>query len=377
MNHAFLGVISGGRKGPSPPICASFEVPGRYQMSMVVRAVDVGSGNTKYIKKVDGDAITCDSFPSIAYRSSEPVPSWAAGDRLKTMCIPVGSLFYEVGPDVNLVADKVRVSHLHDDYITSPEYLALLRGALRMMDVPHIDVLVVGLPVDLVRLRRSTLEKLMVGVHDVGDGKTVTVAKALTVAQPQGALVHYASLARKLKTIGKEISLVIDPGARTFDWVVCKGMRLQTRQSNSSSRGMSDVVKAVASDISIALGAQIRSLDLIDQALRTGKPPVLFQKAYDLSRHMAVAEGVTAEAVSKLKEYVGDWEALQNIILVGGAAFMYRKAVKAAFPMHQIEELKQPMFANVKGFQLAGQNHVLAAKDPVPLEPQASSAESA
>jgi plasmid segregation protein ParM len=344
-------------------------------MGMVVRAVDVGSGNTKYIRRANGDDIECASFPSIAYRSSQPVPSWAGGERLRTLCVPVGPLFYEVGPDVNLVSDKTRATHLHDDYMDSPEYLALLRGALRLMEVPHIDLLVVGLPVHLVRPRRAALEKLMVGFHDVGDGKTVTVVKALTVAQPMGALVHYASLARKMKTIGKEVSLVIDPGARTFDWVVCKGMRMQNRQSQSICKGMSDVVKAVASDISMALSVPIYGLDLIDLALRTGKAPILFQKPYDLSRHMAVAEGVAAEAVSKVKEYVGDPEALQNIILVGGASFMYRKAVKAAFPRHRIDELKQPMFANVRGFQLAGQNHVLAAKESVPV-PQAGADES-
>lgn len=339
-------------------------------MDLVVRAVDVGSGNTKYVKSVSGTTIECASFPSIAYRSSGKASGWLGGDRLRTMSIPVGDLFYEVGPDVGLAGNKFRTSQLHDDYILTPEYQALLRGALRMMKVVNIDLLVVGLPVELVRLRRSALERLMVGTHDIGDGRTVTVTKALTVAQPQGALVHYATLHRKMKTIGKEISLVVDPGARTFDWVVCHGLKLIPQQSSSVSHGMSDVVKAVAADVSLAVGAPIRALDLIDVALRTGKPPVLFQKPYDLQRHMSVAEGVTAEAVSKMKEYVGDWEALQNIILVGGAAFMYRKALKAAFPKHHIEELKEPMFANVRGFQIAGDNYArgpamaAAAEDP-------------
>jgi plasmid segregation protein ParM len=31
--------------------------------------------------------------------------------------------------------------------------------------------------------------------------------------------------------------------------------------------------------------------------------------------------------------------------------------VKAAFPKHRIHEVKEPMFANVRGFQLAGQNY--------------------
>ena len=36
---------------------------------------------------------------------------------------------------------------------------------------------------------------------------------------------------------------------------------------------------------------------------------------------------------------------------------MFRKAVKVAFPKHRIQEVKEPLFANVRGFQLAGQNY--------------------
>jgi hypothetical protein len=35
-----------------------------------------------------------------------------------------------------------------------------------------------------------------------------------------------------------------------------------------------------------------------------------------------------------------------NIILVGGGAFLFKKAVKAAFPKHTIHEVKDPMYAN-------------------------------
>lgn len=52
--------------------------------------------------------------------------------------------------------------------------------------------------------------------------------------------------------------------------------------------------------------------------------------------------------------YVGDAADINNIILVGGGAFFYRKALKTAFPHHELQELKDPIFANVKGFQFAG-----------------------
>jgi plasmid segregation protein ParM len=73
--------------------------------------------------------------------------------------------------------------------------------------------------------------------------------------------------------------------------------------------------------------------------------------------------------VSTMREWIESPHSLQNIILVGGGAFLFRKAVKAAFPMHRIHEVKEPMFANVRGFQLAGQNYarsVMAAGGRVP-----------
>jgi plasmid segregation protein ParM len=66
------------------------------------------------------------------------------------------------------------------------------------MKVSHIDLLVVGLPVALFAVKKAALERAMTGKHDVGGGKTVTVVrKALAVAQPQGALVHYAQRTRR------------------------------------------------------------------------------------------------------------------------------------------------------------------------------------
>ena len=333
-------------------------------MELIVRAVDVGSGNTKFVTGVVGNEIRCASFPSVAYPSSGETPHWPASERRKTVCIPVGPLFYEVGPDVGLAADTFRAKQLHDEYTESPEYMALLRGALSMMKVSHIDLLIVGLPVALFSLKKSALEKTMAGEHQIGGGKTVTVAKAMAVAQPQGALVHYAAEHKKMATIGTEQSLVIDPGSRTFDWLVTRGMRLVQKQSHSINRGMSDVLRLLAAEISKDVGSPYRDYDAIDLALRSGKSPVIFQKPYDMGRHLPLAESVAQQAVSTMRQWIETPESLQNIILVGGGAFLFKKAVKAAFPKHRIHEVKDPMFANVRGFQLAGQNYAASAIAP-------------
>lgn len=326
-------------------------------MDLIVRSVDVGFGNTKYVTGCASDDIRCASFPSVAYPSARDLSTVPAAERRKTVSVPINGLFYEVGPEVNLAADSFRATQMHDRYIETPEYAALLRGALSMMKVETIDLLVVGLPVAVFVSKKAALEKAMTGRHDVGGGRNVTVRKALAVAQPQGALVYYASLHQKLKAIEHEQSLIIDPGARTFDWLVAKGMRLVQKKSNSVNRGMYDVLQAIATEISDDIGTPYQDLDAIDLALRTGKSPMIYQKPYDMAPLMPIARTVAQQAVSSMMQWIEASYSFQNIILVGGGAFLFKKAVKDAFPKHKIHEVKDPMYANVKGFQIAGMNY--------------------
>ena len=66
-------------------------------------------------------------------------------------------------------------------------------------------------------------------------------------------------------------------------------------------------------------------------------------------------------AMSTMRQWIETPESLQNIVLVGGGAFLFKKAVSAAFPKHRIHEVKEPLFANVRGFQIAGQNYAATA----------------
>ncbi|HEY0847169.1 MAG TPA: PRTRC system protein D [Noviherbaspirillum sp.] len=335
-------------------------------MEMIVRAVDVGFGNTKYVTGAAGDDIRCACFPSVAYPSARDLSTVPAAERRKTVSVPIDGLFYEVGPEVSLAAESFRATQLHDRYTETPEYAALLRGALGMMKVGAIDLLVVGLPVAALAAKKAALEKAMTGKHEVGGGRTVTVRKALAIAQPQGALVYYASLHQKLKAIEQEQSLIIDPGARTFDWLVAKGMRLVQKKSHSLNRGMFDVLQAIANEISADIGTPYRDFDAIDLALRTGKSPMIYQKPYDIAPLMPMARTIAQQAVSSMMQWIDASYSFQNIILVGGGAFLFKKAVKEAFPKHKIHEVKDPMYANVKGFQIAGMNYAASMLDKAP-----------
>lgn len=117
-------------------------------------------------------------------------------------------------------------------------------------------------------------------------------------------------------------------------------------------------VKAIAAEMSEDIGTPYRDFDAIDIALRTGKHPVIYQKTYDMSRLMPIARTIAQQAVSSMMQWIEGTYSFQNIILVGGGAFLFKKAVKEAFPKHAIHEIKDPLYANVKGFQIAGISYV-------------------
>lgn len=330
-------------------------------MEPIVRALDVGFGHTKFVSGMGGGEVRCAHFPSVAYPTESDEPTDPMGGRRKTVGIPIDGLIYEVGPDVHLAADIFNAKQMHERYSETPEYLAMLRGALHYMRVDRIDLLVVGLPVAAFKARkRAALEKLVTGSHDVGRGKSVQVERVRVVPQPQGALMYYGHVHNRVAEVRRERSLIIDPGARTFDWLVTQGMQLVEKKSHSVNRGMFDVLQTIASGISKATGTQFREYDLVDTALRGGKNPVIFQQEYDLSRHLPLARKIAEQAIGEMLHYVGDGSDIKNIILVGGGAFFFRKAIKEAFPRHRIHELKDALYANVKGFQLAGVEYAKA-----------------
>ncbi|MDY7574479.1 PRTRC system protein D [Actimicrobium sp. CCI2.3] len=324
-------------------------------MEPVVRAIDVGYGNTKYVVSAGRGPVRCAHFPSIAPVTSGRDLAAALGRQRRTVAITIGDLTYEVGPDAALADDLAGTRHMDDDYIQSPEYLALARGALHLMREPAIDLLVVGLPVSTFALHKTSLEKRMSGLHDVGGGRTVTVRKVRVLAQPHGALMHFAlSGTDDFAAIKAQRHLIIDVGARTFDWLVGQGLKTVDKRSGAVNRGMHDVLRAFADAISKSENTLFNDYDRIDRALRGGVPPIVFQKEYDLERHLPAARKIVRDAVTELKRVVQDGNDIDNVLLGGGGAFFFGPVIREAFPRHTIRPLKDTLYANVIGFQLAG-----------------------
>jgi len=63
---------------------------------------------------------------------------------------------------------------------------------------------------------------------------------------------------------------------------------------------------------------------------------------------------VARQAVGAMLRRVGESYDVQNVILVGGGAYLFKKAVKDAFSRHRVLEVKEPLYANLRGYQIAG-----------------------
>lgn len=90
-----------------------------------VRSVDVGHRNTKII--ID-DQKTCRVIPSLAPRADAHRARTTFMRDRRTSVVLVDGKAYEVGEDAGLFLASAPV--LHRDYIETPEYRALLYGAL-------------------------------------------------------------------------------------------------------------------------------------------------------------------------------------------------------------------------------------------------------
>lgn len=331
-------------------------------MSIVVRAIDVGFGHTKYVTATTNGRVDCAHFPSLAYFGHAEEPVESMGGKRRTIQVPVDGLLYEVGPDVELAADRFRSRQLHDGYTETAEYRAFTIGALHYMKVETIDLLVVGLPVSQFLAKRAALQKAMTGTFDAGRKRKIVVRKALVVPQPQGALFWYATQNNQMESMQRK-TLVMDVGSRTFDWLVTRGMRVVPKMSDSVNRGVSDILRHIAEAIGVEIKEDYRDLDAVDAALRSGRILRLYQQDHDLRKFDAAIRKIADQALTSVLAKLDGPQDLENIVLVGGGAYLYTKAVKRRFPKHKIIEVDEPMYANVRGFQLLGEQYVRERPD--------------
>lgn len=340
----------------------------------IVRALDVGYGNTKFVVKHEtlSSKVHCEKFPSKTANPSSTDLGAGFTKNGETVVVEVGDNKFEVGPAVETKLGTHDVSSVLDEhYVGTDAYMALTLGAMNYMakemgdDQDQIDMLVVGLPVSTYESKKDALTEKMIGTHSIAGNRLIHIKSVKVFPQPLGAFFNFMFSEEEadrlsIEDMSGQTNLVIDPGHFSFDWLLAKGMTPIAPRSGATYRGMSAYIKAVADDIVKATGA-LHSLVLsgLESSFRDGKQYRLRGTPYDIEPHKAKAQSVITGAVNELANSVGDGTDIDNILLVGGGAEIYREAIEAKFPHNRILVSKEPVFANVVGFQLAGERSLL------------------
>lgn len=318
----------------------------------IVRALDVGYGNTKY-STVDTTGKTCyRAFRSLAPTAVTTDISAGTMRKRDTVHVTIDDVCYEVGPDAEFVTDVQHVHVSDHSYVAKPEYRALCRGALAYMKAPRIDALVVGLPVTRVALQAAKLRAELIGLHRLDNGTSIEVKKVIVIAQPIGGALHTAFSSGDYGNFCQQTTLTIDIGAGTSDALVSRGLRAFPKRCETHSGGMGAVLRQLASAATKVHRAECSTL-MLDKALRSGTLAIAGQKL-PLTSILPQAWPVIDMAIDALLATVGTVDDIDRVVLIGGGAPFFEPRVRHRFPNHEVSVCDAGIFANVRGFQIAG-----------------------
>ena len=330
-------------------------------MTKTILAIDVGYGNTKLVWGTARDESCELLFKSIAPTTRQNDDAFAGFSQpMDRVAISVNNRNFLVGPEAYLAGSATTI--LDKDYIKHDEYLALLRGAMYYMMKKSgtikqkIDGLVVGLPISNFNEHRDALLKLAIGIHTLptpvgmrsmyGSTFDVLVDKVLVLPQPIGALRNYAG---NLHSGDNSVSLIVDPGYHTFDWVIAYGMRPDMQRSGSFDGGVAHILREVSAQAGKTLGIGVIDFVQCEDALNTS---ILLHKSrsYAFEEFRGIAEDAATEIVNKFASALDVTRPFERIVMAGGGAMFYVTALRNRFPDFEIVASSDSVMANARGF---------------------------
>lgn len=338
----------------------------------IVRALDVGYGNVKFVRRHESmeASVICDMFPSRSPAASDSSIGEGTLKKRETVVVKVNGTSYEVGHDVAQAQGANDVSSILDNkFVRSDGYMARVLGALHYMFVDleqdHIDLLVVGLPVNNIKEHKNYLISKLKTRHELPGDRIVEIKDVKVFEQPLGAFFNFMYSPDEpqkfsFQEVKSQRNLIIDPGMYTFDWLLVDNMKGSDSRSGGTTRAMSEIIKAMAKVIAKEHETNAETVfKILDDAIRNNKSPRVFSKDIDLEKYLSHATPVINESVDALANVVGDGADLDNIMLVGGGARFFKKAIQTKYPKHTIITTNNSVYANVIGFQMAGERAIL------------------
>ena len=323
----------------------------------IVRSLDLGSGWAKLNRATESGKLEYLSFPSLAPRATGRDLSMSLLGKRDTVVVNVEGTQYEVGPDSSDLDSNDSSRNLNDQYIYTDQYRAVLYGALHYMGESEIDLLVVGLPLTTIH-RAADLKAMVIGTHKLNDTTTVTVKDALVLPQPMGGLYYCLSQAKtreEFEFLRDETNLIIDPGYLTFDFLVTNGEKINDARSNAHPGGVSKILRAITESISTKFGIKYDNLAAVDKALERRRIKINGQ-VESLDSHIRFAKPAIEGSVNYMRNVAGDGSDIDNIILFGGGQQIFARTILSYYKNHTVYVLGDAQFANVKGYQAAGES---------------------
>lgn len=336
-------------------------------MALRARAADIGYGVSKGTMSHLAGPKAADtvlySFPSLAVQKTA---SFDVGDYRseENVTITVKGVPYVVGKDVFDETDGTNPRTLSEAFCDSPQYMALLRGMFYRMGLARIDCLTVGLPLTTWTTQRESLREQILGVHEIphpsskdpGSRLSVEVCEVIVLPQPLGAFYNYTVPNGYYDQFRNEMNLIVDPGYGTVDWFLSMGVRPQHQRCGAYTGGVSLVLNAVADAISADLRNVPTFMNQLDLALRENKPIVKVDgKDVELAAYRPRADAKIREQLEAMSAKIRTVKDVNNIILTGGGATLFRPHLEAMFPGRTIHCADNPSFANVLGFQVVAE----------------------
>lgn len=330
--------------------------------------LDVGYGNTKGVWSTDAGPEHNVIIPSVAHeiRDLDDYRALASAGQTDEVLVQVDGRHYVVGPSAAVYGRT-----LHDDYIHTPQYRALIAGALYAAFkelgavVEWIDALVVGLPVYSFGKFREGLAAEMGKGFEVpvpaklraayGKDTVFVRAKAIKVMpQPVGAMTDWRGRLTAPPPDGDTV-IVADPGYKTFDWFSMRGHVIIPDLSGAFDGGVSELLK----DVSVAItrkhpNARV-DIQTVEDGLERGKLTLVGVGSIDFSEYrQTVRKGakIIAQRMAEMlqRSQQSNKVRVDHLILAGGGASYFEDAMREVFAGVDFTRLPRPVLANARGF---------------------------
>lgn len=344
------------------------------QFTIPNAAIDIGYFSTK-VASNGNNKINALAFPSQCARVQEEQIISVGMTALSGVNVDVDGSSYFVGPDSGLQTKGRESRTISENFVETPEYMALYKGALHYIlrdyaqqikghEKVSIRRVVAGLPLNTFSEKKESVRALLEGTHQIPapDGKTMEViVKSVTVIpQPQGAMINAGTSLPKneMKDFYSQNLLIIDLGGGTCDWLLSNDRKIISSRSGAYQKGVLACVFAICESINKSFATDPLVIQRIDDALRNGKTSFkLSGNEYQVAKYMQHAKHILNECLNQVFTSVGSLTSVDKIIFTGGGGRLLYECAKESWATYSnvmtVDE--NPVFSIVTGMWHIGE----------------------